>query len=101
MDKELREKIAHTVFMVVANPPLRTSILVHGIKEAYPTADQILSLIKEAGYIRLADDQSLPALVVKDAEGSPDGLDEFARGQDYAQQDMLALVWRKVELEPE
>ena len=53
-------------------------------------AGGILGLIKEAGYVKLADDQNLPVI----PRGSYSNAD-YLRGQS----DMLKAGWRKVELE--
>ena len=45
-------------------------------------ADQILALIKEAGYVKLVKDQSMPELA----------------GYKVAQEELLKAGWRKVEL---
>ncbi len=42
---ELRDKIAHLIFMVIAQPVPRSKVVSKGIKELYPIVNQILSLL--------------------------------------------------------
>ncbi len=61
--------------------------------------DRILALVKEAGYVKLADDQSLPRNPYPVDDNSFDGRIGYGEGQ----QDMLKVVdgkaWRKVIME--
>lgn len=109
MDK-LREKIAKIIWLdgadwgnsydpgcETASPPIE-----------FNQVDQILTLIKEAGYVKLADDQSLPENPKANTKlGNIDY--HYIRGKLYyrafdnihtvykqAQQDMLKQGWRKV-----
>ena len=65
VEQELREKIAHIVFMVVANHILRNEIIVEGIKATYTTVDQILALTdayyqeKYKGWVKLPPDSAI------------------------------------------
>jgi hypothetical protein len=74
-------------------------------REAYlAIADQILALIKEAGYVRLADDQTLPEIGCENGLGICGGDGEcnancwlkIPRAKYVAQQDMLNNNWRRV-----
>ncbi len=53
-------------------------------------ADQILALIKEAGYVQLAEVQTLPT--------NDWGDTELNRGWHIAQKEMFKAGWRKVEV---
>ena len=61
----------------------------------YPA--QILVLLKQAGYVRLAEDQSLPPNPYFDSISYPE-LTEKCFAYDKAKQDMLKANFRKVEL---
>ena len=57
-------------------------------------ADEVLSIIKEAGYVQLAEDQRLPSsgeVVLLDAE-------PFKKGYHLGQLRMVETGWRKVGL---
>jgi len=56
---------------------------------------QILSLIKEAGYVRLSPDQSLPQAKVNYSDSLEDTM--LQASYRVAQQDMLKANWRKVD----
>lgn len=87
-DEELREKIQEI---------LRDKTLTQ-----YEKADQILTLIKQANYVRLDPDQSLP-----ENPYHPNPLREYDHqitdagmiGYGEAQQDMLKAGFRKIEQE--
>jgi len=97
--EELREKI----FDAVTDPPCRNCEFwdVQGhycyLKDLHPNTkkcrllDQILAIIKQAGYVKLADDQSLPCITHR--YGS-----EFGSGYAEAQEDMLKSGFRRMEL---
>lgn len=56
-----------------------------------PTASKLLTFIKEAGYVKLDADQSLPR--------NPNlGIPAYYQEYKEAQQDMFKQGWRKVEL---
>ena len=101
MTEELREKIAE-VFYGRPIPKLVDWLQFDSfaewdkhVKKSFDKADQILSLIKEAGYVRLAD-QSLPPM----PKFYDDWGGESAKaGYLQAQADMLKQGWCKVELE--
>lgn len=67
----------------------------------YKRADELMALIKEAGYVKLAEDQSLRSLrgtvkaeyLIAYREGS------YLEGWEHAQQEMLKAGLRKVKQE--
>ena len=75
-EQELREKIADR-------------IREGGNLSAFDVAWFILELIKQANYVRLAGDQSLP--------NGPGANDDYALGFNEGQQDMLKARFKKVE----
>ena len=77
MDKELRDKIVK-LLQETAELSYRSFL-----------PDQILALIKEAGYVKLAEIQTLPFLNVRVSDAT----------YRIAQDDMLSAGWRKVERE--
>ena len=81
MDKELRGKIADSLH--------RRDAMLRWQPGYYADADQVLALIEEAGYVRLADDQSLPQ---NNYWGYGSGI------YHTAQVEMYECNWRKVEL---
>jgi len=89
---ELREKIVRIIGQLGDEYyiPLNASL-----KEV---TDQILALIKEAGYVRLSQDQSLPELNLPTLSGNRSleiTITSFAK---KIRGDMLKASWRKVEL---
>lgn len=88
-EQELREQIAE----VIARRHEVSSQT--EIRDLYfSRADQILSIIKEAGYVKLADNQSLPL------ENSKCLLwDLYQQGWLEAQRCMRIAGWRKIEIE--
>ena len=104
MDKELREKIAikiHTsermlVRIVYETSPLNCSWeeLPKGFRELYlQEALSYIALIKEAGYVKLAGDQSLPSF--RNAVNK--SYNDYMLGQE----DMLKAGWQKAEVQDE
>ena len=90
MKKKEEEKLIEIVASALSDNDVRGRV------------DEILALIKEAGYVRLADDQSLPALtniVSGIRTKSKDGW--FLSGQCLAFDRMFRAGWRKLELERE
>ena len=61
-------------------------------------ADQILALIKQAGYVKLSDDQSLPVPDNKPVFLSKDMKEVYDTAYSIAQDDMLKAGFRRVEL---
>lgn len=62
-EQELREKIARVVYFDCTDCPYKYEgdcVSPDTCKFTKDKADQILALIKQANYVRLADDQSLP-----------------------------------------
>ncbi len=95
-EHELREKIAslrHDCFHTCPywqKTCFQHDWIVHNEGLCQWIQDQIITLVKQAGCVKLAEDQSLP-------HSNPD------RGADYggywdSQRDMLKQNWRKVEL---
>jgi hypothetical protein len=65
------------------------------------TAEQFQVILKKAGYVRLADDQSLPKMAIDWYVGGtyqPITVFDLAQIIEKSQQDMLNAGWRKVEL---
>jgi len=97
-EQELREKIAKYLFDICRNCNTSgtefysqnpSQELVDTVEaDCYREVSHILTLIKEAGYVKLADDQSLPE--------KPFYPDKSIYCE--TQQDMLKAGWRKVEL---
>ncbi len=58
---------------------------------------QILTLIKEAGYVKLADDQTLPEIPVNFYDYQD--VADYRAGQYFMLKVVDGKVWRKVELE--
>lgn len=67
------------------------------VDDFYGYADQILALIKEANYVKLADDQSLPELPPYSQMDSIASSISKEVGYKDAQQDMFKAGFRKVE----
>ena len=85
MDEKLKEEISEAFLAfrsIHSNPKSR----------ADEFSSQILALIKQAGYVRLADDQILPEKILPYP---------YTKGEKHAQQDMIAAGWRKVNLSKE
>jgi len=62
-------------------------------------ADQILALIKEAGYVKLADDQNLPSYELPDKPlAQSEWWSGYATGHIEGKEAMLKAGFRKVEL---
>jgi len=62
-------------------------------------ADQILAFIKEAGYVKLADDQSLPSYELPDKPlAQSEWWSGYATGHIEGKEAMLKAGFRKVEL---
>ncbi len=81
-EEELREKIR--------------TILYRSNKE--DATDQILALIKQAGYIKLADDQSLPEPDIEKSNLSRFGKNWYTTGYMECRGEMLKAGFRRVEL---
>lgn len=93
-DQELIEKTEHLIKnWIVSQYPI-------GKETFLDLATQIHSLIKEwlkeAGYVKLADDQSVPEIPLIDSRGF---WTWSSRQCKEYQQDMLLGGWRKVEVE--
>ena len=97
---ELREKIARCLaFQALQDDELGTEdvvwkwVIKHGCEnEWYDKANQILTRIKEAGYVKLADNQEIdiPDTVFFSAEAKACG---------FTKRSFLEAGWRKVEIE--
>jgi len=61
-------------------------------------ADQILALIKEAGYVKLADDQGLPEPEIEKSKLSRFGKNWYTTGYMECRGEMLKSGFRRVEL---
>mgnify|MGYP001617390761 CR=1 FL=1 len=89
IDKVLRENIGKCIFQVYyAHLPFQEVFSLASLE----VADTILTLVKEAGYVKLAKDQSLP--VFSFSEEPPN----MRFGSQQAQQDMLNAGFRRLEL---
>ena len=94
---ELREKIAKMLCqqfgedtwdtLPLKRPSGRASYLGLYKEQFYPMADRILTLFREAGWVQLAEDQTLP---LSDRRGLAH------QGYTQAQQDMLKAGFRRV-----
>ena len=83
-EQELRENITQTILHSNLHSGL---IFDDGVsdEEAYYLADQILALTKEAGYVKLAEDQKLPV--------------HFATRDGKREKWLREAGWRKIEVE--
>lgn len=92
-ERKLREKIAQLLQNNSSNI-IDNIITGAGMptKSWMEVAKQTIALIKEAGYVKLAEDQNLPENYF------PPGTIGFAM-REKAEQDMLKAGWRKVENE--
>ncbi len=91
---DIREQIAKVLFLIDWEWDTWETATPDFMKEYYrKSADQILALLKENGYVKLADDQKLP-------DDKTDGhmKDSHDVGYIVAQQDMLKDKFRRVEL---
>ena len=91
---ELREEVAASyrqLFWEARAFPPNTAVDIEA--KFYQLTDQILTLIKEAGYVKLADNQELP-------ENPYCYEDECSKhtGYSWAEQRMLEAGFRKIEL---
>ena len=98
-EQELREKIARELWRKSVSDrgfdARRWEEVLDDTKEYWLScADIALALVKEAGYVKLDKDQSLPKIPY-------DLSDEYCSYYGYSggQQDMLKATWRKVKLE--
>ncbi len=93
---ELRERIANHLFQngyLLEGTSLKWNQLTPGEQEEWlDEVDVILALVRDAGYVRLAENQDSPDL--PDWEDAK-LLNAYLQGQD----EMFAAVFRKVELE--
>jgi len=108
-EQELKEKIARQIWMDDSGSdtgwPTSPKIRKEGV--CWRIADQILALIKEAGYVKLADNQDLPSnLFIKFKANSKLTMvaqkelgDTAIMAYKQSQQDMLQAGWKKVKLE--
>ncbi len=94
MTEQLREKIAK----VIRDKPYKCQVCEQIGNCAECLADQILALIKEAGFVGLDPDQSLPDIpLLTTRHDDPGYLDGWIRNaSEKTQQDMLKAGWRKV-----
>ena len=100
-EQELKERIAEHIFHEV-HPHAKWGVT--GTVDdnswrrfeshCYQSADQIIALIKEVGYVNLADDQGLPPENNKCIMW-----DLYQKGWLEAQQNMRIVGWRKIEVE--
>lgn len=87
---DLREEIARTIYE--HNWPMLWHTVSENYKEPFrATAAVILALLKQAGYVRLSEDQSLPEL---SKLGSWSRL--WQDGYEMCQQDMLKAGFKKI-----
>ena len=90
---ELREKIAKLLYI---KRYMETGIIAKPFEKAAPyeqgnylnSADQILALIEESGYVKLAENQELPE--------HPEVINESHRWYVQGQKDMAKAGWRKI-----
>jgi hypothetical protein len=82
MDKELIEKIANTIYDGEPETDLQKSI-------ANSIAISVMQIIKEAGYVKLAEDQRLTSENCE-FDRSTEISNAYVNGYDQAQQVMLA-----------
>lgn len=102
-EDELVEKVARQIWMddsgSDAGWPAGSGLRKDGV--CWHIATQIHAIYKEAGYARLAEDQSLPDLPpLGTRHDDPRYLDSWLRDMaEKTQRDMLKAGWRKVILE--
>jgi len=66
--------------------------------EYYRRANQIMALIKQAGYVKLAEDQSLPQVPEAPIYFSQEGAVGWSNGYQIAQEGMLKVGFRRIKL---
>jgi len=98
MDEEtLKEEIARLIWMDGGQVDFGFKFL---NKEwiGFRVAHQILALVKEEGYVKLADDQGLPEPEIEKSKLSRFGKNWYTTGYMECRGEMLKSGFRKVEL---